>query len=267
MPLLARKLKIAVPDHYRRLITFSHRGSMGLDYGSSDYMHITVITVNHFSKDFSSERMWWSWKGPRFVFGGWWRVSLWCHLSFITAVRGTPGVGGTACSGGAPGAWGDGGARGRLWCSLLDQGGLELSGRSTLGSLLLCCVAVFDAHVALLYGLGIGAKDLPPPQEGCNITLSSLFPSGYRIPRSLGHLPRGGGKSEPNQSCRQCVAIPELCPARLPLSLPSCLPVLCSSPSPWYWECWDDWPWPGGCSSGLEVPLSAQLCWRLHWTA
>ena len=33
---------------------------MGLDYGLSDYMHITVIIVNRFSKDFSSERMWWS---------------------------------------------------------------------------------------------------------------------------------------------------------------------------------------------------------------
>ena len=34
---------------------------MGLDYGLSDYMHVMVITVlNHFSKDFSSERMWWS---------------------------------------------------------------------------------------------------------------------------------------------------------------------------------------------------------------
>ena len=51
---------------------------------------------------------------------------------------------------------------------------MELSGRSTLGSSLLCCVAVFDAHVALLYGPGIGAKDLCQPQEGCNIILSSL---------------------------------------------------------------------------------------------
>ena len=33
---------------------------MGLDYGSSAYMHVTVITISHFSKDFSSERMWWS---------------------------------------------------------------------------------------------------------------------------------------------------------------------------------------------------------------
>ena len=34
---------------------------MGLDYGSSDYMHVMVITVLHrFSNDFSSERMWWS---------------------------------------------------------------------------------------------------------------------------------------------------------------------------------------------------------------
>ena len=70
MPWLACKLKVAIPDRYRRLITFSHRGSMELDYGSSDYMHITVITVNRFSKDFSSERMWWSLKGQRFVFGG-----------------------------------------------------------------------------------------------------------------------------------------------------------------------------------------------------
>ena len=61
MPWLACKLKVAVPDRYRSLITFSHRESMGLDYGSSDYMHVTVITVlNHFSKDSSSERMWWS---------------------------------------------------------------------------------------------------------------------------------------------------------------------------------------------------------------
>ena len=61
MPRLACKLKVAVPDHYWSLITFSHRGSTGLDYGSSDHMHVTVITVlNRFSKDFSSERMWWS---------------------------------------------------------------------------------------------------------------------------------------------------------------------------------------------------------------
>ena len=61
MPRLACKLKVAVPDHYRSLITFSHRGSTGLDYGSSDYMHVTVITVlNRFSEDFSSKRMWWS---------------------------------------------------------------------------------------------------------------------------------------------------------------------------------------------------------------
>ena len=34
---------------------------MQSDYGSSDYMHVTVIMVlNHFSKDFSFERMWWS---------------------------------------------------------------------------------------------------------------------------------------------------------------------------------------------------------------
>ena len=34
---------------------------MGLDYGSFDYMHVMVIAVlNRFSKDFSSERMWWS---------------------------------------------------------------------------------------------------------------------------------------------------------------------------------------------------------------
>ena len=45
MPWLACKLKVAVPDHYRSLITFSHRESMGLDYGSSDYMHVMVITV------------------------------------------------------------------------------------------------------------------------------------------------------------------------------------------------------------------------------
>ena len=60
MPRLACKLKVAVPDRYRRLITFSHRGGMGLDYGSSDLMHVTVITVNRFSRDFPSERMWWS---------------------------------------------------------------------------------------------------------------------------------------------------------------------------------------------------------------
>ena len=61
MPRLACKPKVAIPDRYQSLITFSHRGSMGLDYGSSDYMHVTVITVlNLFSKDFSSERMWWS---------------------------------------------------------------------------------------------------------------------------------------------------------------------------------------------------------------
>ena len=61
MPRLACKLKVAIPDCYRSLITFSHRGSTGLDYGLSDYMHVTVITIlNRFSKDFSSERMWWS---------------------------------------------------------------------------------------------------------------------------------------------------------------------------------------------------------------
>ena len=61
MPWLAHKLKVAVPDRYQSLITFSNRESMGLDYGLSDYMHVTVITVLIcFSKDFSSERMWWS---------------------------------------------------------------------------------------------------------------------------------------------------------------------------------------------------------------
>ena len=59
MPLLACKLKVAIPERHQSLITFSHRGSMGLDYSSSDYMHVMVITVlNHFPKDFSSERMW-----------------------------------------------------------------------------------------------------------------------------------------------------------------------------------------------------------------
>ena len=38
----------------------------------------------------------------------------------------------------------------------------------------MCCVAVFDACIALLYGPGIGAKDLRQPQEGCNIILSSF---------------------------------------------------------------------------------------------
>ena len=51
---------------------------------------------------------------------------------------------------------------------------MKFSGRYTLGSLLLCCVAVFDTRVALLYGPGIGAKDLRQPQEGCHIILSSL---------------------------------------------------------------------------------------------
>ena len=49
-----------------------------------------------------------------------------------------------------------------------------LSGRSTLRSLLLCREGVFDACVALLYGPGIGAKDLHLPQEGCNIILHSF---------------------------------------------------------------------------------------------
>ena len=35
----------------------------------------------------------------------------------------------------------------------------------------MCCVAVFDACIALLYGPGIGAKYLRQPQEGCNIIL------------------------------------------------------------------------------------------------
>ena len=61
MPRLTCKLKVAVLDRYRSLITFSHRGSRGLDYGLSDYINVTVITVlNCFPKDFSSERMWWS---------------------------------------------------------------------------------------------------------------------------------------------------------------------------------------------------------------
>ena len=38
----------------------------------------------------------------------------------------------------------------------------------------MCRVAVFDACVALLYGPGIGAKDLRQPQEGCNIILRSF---------------------------------------------------------------------------------------------
>ena len=38
----------------------------------------------------------------------------------------------------------------------------------------MCCVAVFDACVALLYCPGIGAKDLRQPQEGCNIILCSF---------------------------------------------------------------------------------------------
>ena len=43
-----------------------------------------------------------------------------------------------------------------------------------LRSLLLCRVTVLDACVALLYGSGIGAKDLRQPQEGCNIILHSF---------------------------------------------------------------------------------------------
>ena len=39
MPWLARKLKVAIPDRYRSLITFSHRESMGLDYSLYGYMH------------------------------------------------------------------------------------------------------------------------------------------------------------------------------------------------------------------------------------
>ena len=45
MPWLACNLRVAIPDRYRSLITFSHRESMGLDYGSSDCMHVAVITV------------------------------------------------------------------------------------------------------------------------------------------------------------------------------------------------------------------------------
>ena len=45
MPWLAHKLKVAVPDCYQSLITFSHRKNTQSDYGSSDYMHVTVITV------------------------------------------------------------------------------------------------------------------------------------------------------------------------------------------------------------------------------
>ena len=39
MPWLAHKLKVAVPGRYRSLITFSHRESMGLDYGLYGYTH------------------------------------------------------------------------------------------------------------------------------------------------------------------------------------------------------------------------------------
>ena len=45
MPWLASKLRVAVPDRYQSLITFSHRESMGLDYGSLDYTHVMVIMV------------------------------------------------------------------------------------------------------------------------------------------------------------------------------------------------------------------------------
>ena len=44
-PWLAHKLMVAIPDHYWSLITFSHRESMGLDYGSYGYTHVTVIAV------------------------------------------------------------------------------------------------------------------------------------------------------------------------------------------------------------------------------
>ena len=58
MPQLARKRKVAVPDRRQRLITFSHGGNVGFDYGSSDHTFATIFTVNRFSKDFSSGRMW-----------------------------------------------------------------------------------------------------------------------------------------------------------------------------------------------------------------
>ena len=90
MPQLARKRKVAVPDRRQRLITFSHGGNAGFDYGSSDHTYATIFTVNRFSKDFSSGRMWWSRKGPRICWGR--RVFCLSHLRFAAAVRGSLGI-------------------------------------------------------------------------------------------------------------------------------------------------------------------------------
>ena len=47
-------------------------------------------------------------------------------------------------------------------------------GGSCWGPCSCACVVVLDARVALLYGPGIGAKDLRQSQEGSNIVLSPL---------------------------------------------------------------------------------------------
>ena len=57
---------------------------------SSDHTYATIFTVNRFSKDFSSGRMWWSRKGPRICWGRW--VFCLSHLRFVAAVRCSLGI-------------------------------------------------------------------------------------------------------------------------------------------------------------------------------
>ena len=100
MPWLAGKLKVAIPDRYRSLITFSHRKNTQSDYSSSDYMHVMVITVlNPFFKGFFLREDVVVLKRTEICFGRGTVGILRSHLGFVVAVRGTPGVGGTACSG------------------------------------------------------------------------------------------------------------------------------------------------------------------------
>ena len=100
MPWLAGNLKVAVPDQYRSLITFSHRKNTQSDYSSSDYMHVTVIMVlNRFFKGFFLRQDVVVLKRTEICFGQGTASILRSHLGFGTAVRCTPGVGGTACSG------------------------------------------------------------------------------------------------------------------------------------------------------------------------
>ena len=69
--------------------------------------------------------------------------------------------------------------------------------------------------VALLYGPGIGAKDLRQPQEGCNIILSSFPLQDLEFLYLSDAHREDEGDLGPDQNCRQCVAIPELRPAQV----------------------------------------------------